>query len=83
MNFSKKEIIKIFLENDLQLDNDSLNYFFSKQDKIEPFLKAVKNLKEKPLVITKEFVEKFFKSPKVEILKKFSSQKELSQQKIL
>jgi DNA polymerase II small subunit/DNA polymerase delta subunit B len=72
MNFSKKEIIKIFLENDLQLDNDSLNYFFSKQDKIEPFLKAVKNLKEKPLVITKEFVEKFFKSPKVEILKKFS-----------
>jgi DNA polymerase II small subunit/DNA polymerase delta subunit B len=73
MNFSKQEIIKMFLRNGLQLDNDSLSYFFSNQDKINPFLGIVKNLKEKPLVITKSFVEEiFFQIPKVEILKEFS-----------
>jgi DNA polymerase II small subunit/DNA polymerase delta subunit B len=73
MNFSKKEIIKIFLENNLQLDNDSLNYFFSKQEKIDPFLQAIKSLKERPLIITKEFIEKTsLELPRIEVLKKFS-----------
>jgi DNA polymerase II small subunit/DNA polymerase delta subunit B len=73
MNFSKQEIIKIFLENDLQLDDDSLNYFLSNQDKINLFFQAIKDLKEKPLVVTKQFVEKtLFKEPRIEILKKFS-----------
>jgi DNA polymerase II small subunit/DNA polymerase delta subunit B len=72
MNFSKQEIIKTFLENGLQLDSDSLNYFFSNQDKINLFIQIIKNLKEKPLIVTKSFIEETLQLPKIEILKEFS-----------
>jgi DNA polymerase II small subunit/DNA polymerase delta subunit B len=69
---SKQDIIKIFLEKDLQLDNESLNFFLTNQEKINPFLQKIEQKKEKPLIITKKLIDETFpQTREIKILKEF------------
>lgn len=65
----RQEIVKLFLKNGLQLDLDSLNLFFEKQDYIQQFLTKIKNLKVKPSIITSDFALSILKRPEIIVLK--------------
>jgi DNA polymerase II small subunit/DNA polymerase delta subunit B len=71
---SKKEIVKLFLDNRLQLNDETLDFFFKNQTKIEPFLEMMKKQEKKPLIITIDFLMKILHKEELgfEILKEFS-----------
>lgn len=70
---SKEEIVKIFLKNNLHLDNEGLEFFIKNPEKIGIFLQLIKKVDKKPFVITKEFIKQILKKPSLEIkiIKKF------------
>lgn len=51
----KQELLRLFLGKGLQLDYESLEYFFQNQQKINVFLEKI-SLKEKPAIITQQYV---------------------------
>ncbi len=67
----RKEILRIFIENGLQLKKEALDFFCENEDKIGEFLEKVKNF-EVPAVIGLDFIKTVLgKSLEVEIIKKF------------
>lgn len=54
----KEGIIKKFLENGYQLDKESLNFFYQNQEKIREFFEKIKGVKEVPIIISLNFLEK-------------------------
>ena len=50
---SKEEIVKIFLKNNLHLDNEGLEFFIKNPEKIGIFLQLIKKLIKNHLLLLK------------------------------
>ncbi len=55
----KKEILKTFLDKGFQLDLSVLNFLSQNSNLIKPFLQFLISQKEKPIVITDDYIELF------------------------
>lgn len=63
----KEEIIDLFLKKGIQLDSDSLEWFYRKQGKIREMLEKIDKKEPKPKTITTETIQFFLKEPKTNI----------------
>ena len=69
----KQEILGKFLENGLQLDYESLEYFFNHQDRIRLFFDVVQQ-EERPKILTKDYLSSVLDAQGglVEVVKSYS-----------
>ena len=70
---NKSEILKRFLDANLQINSEALQYFIDNQDKLEMFFSILKNKKIVISIKTKEIVGEIFPPGgiSVKILKEF------------